>query len=212
MECAFCSVRRWQPAARPLHGRTQSRAESSLRRTRTALRVQPHPSFKPSIDTTHDHIIFNPPSSAPNEYHTPLKFLPKSDPRRQVYNLSASSSASQSITTPQITNTLSSSIIPTRHLPPALIKPYEKKYHLTPRDVDEIRRLRNEDARKWTVARLAEKFECSQFFIQICSKAPPEVLQALDKEAEAVRDRWGRQKREAREDRRTRKDLWGRAV
>ena len=32
-----------------------------------------------------DHIIFNPPSSAANVYHTPPKFLPPTDPRKKLF-------------------------------------------------------------------------------------------------------------------------------
>lgn len=85
---------------------------------------------------------------------------------------------------------------------------YEKKYHLTQEQIDEIRRLRAEDPRMWTRVRLAEKFECSQFFVSLCCVAP-EIKAEREKELEQIKKKWGRRKREAREDRQTRKAGWG---
>ncbi len=65
------------------------RQQSTTSRTKKALKIAPHPSFLAAgpASPTANHVIFNPPSSAPSVYHTPFKFLPKSDPRRQA-NLS----------------------------------------------------------------------------------------------------------------------------
>lgn len=84
-----------------------------------------------------------------------------------------------------------------------------KKYHLGAEEIAEIRRLREEDPRQWTRERLAEKFECSQFFVSLCAAAPA-VKEQRERELEAVKRRWGRRKTEAREDRQTRKAAWGR--
>ena len=86
---------------------------------------------------------------------------------------------------------------------------YEKKYHLTPAQVEEMRKLRKEDPKAWTRVKLAEKFECSQFFVSLCCSAP-EIKEQRDKELVQIKARWGRKKTEAREDRQTRKTLWGR--
>jgi len=182
------------------------RQQSSYRRTRKALRVKPDPSFLPSKTETQDHIIFNPPSSAPNVYHTPHKFLPKTDPRRKLHSL-----ASTRTTTPPPTpadSSISSTISETRSLPGVVRSQYQKKYHLTEEQVEEIRKLRAEDPRTWTRVRLAEKFECSQFFIGLCCSAP-EVKAEQDKALEEIKRKWGRRKTEAREARQERKKLWG---
>lgn len=174
----------------------QTRAASSFRRTQKALRVQPAEHFTKTTQTD-DHIIFNPPSSAPNVYHTPLAFLPQNDPRRRLHAL-------RTTTTSTTSTTLSSS-----NLPPSVRPIAEKKYHLSAADVDEIRRLRTEDPRQWTRVRLAEKFGCSQFFVSLCGTAPA-VAEQRQKELEEIKKKWGRAKREAREDRLKRKELWGR--
>ena len=73
----------------------------------------------------------------------------------------------------------------------------EKKYHLTPAQVAEIRKLRAEDPQVWTRVRLAEKFECSQFFVSLCCSSP-EIKEQRDKELEEIKRKWGRKKTEAR--------------
>ena len=176
------------------------RHESTYRRTRKALRVKPDPSFLPSKTETQDHIIFNPPSSAPNVYHTPPLFLPSNDPRRKLHT--------RIPTSPTTSSASPATAKEKRPLPQAVRPEYQKKYHLTPEQVEEIRRLRKEDPRKWTRVRLAEKFECSQFFVSLCCSAP-EVKAEQDKQLEDIKKRWGRKKTEAREARQERKKLWG---
>jgi hypothetical protein len=185
------------------------RHTSSFRRTRKALRVKPDASFAPSATETQDHIVFNPPSSAPNVYHTPQKFLPQNDPRRRL-----SAIAPTSTSTPPSTPGNASGLKQPNHSSPAavgnVLRPrQEKKYHLTPAQVAEIRKLRAEDPKVWTRVRLAEKFECSQFFVSLCCSSP-EIKEQRDKELEEIKRKWGRKKTEAREDRQTRKALWGR--
>ena len=182
---------------------TCRRHESSFRRTRKALRVKPTESFLPSKTETRDHIVFNPPSSAPSVYHTPQKFLPKGDPRRRMSSLATPAPASSSLPDGSIAAAASATAMKP-------VRPqYEKKYHLSPEQVEEIRRLRKEDPRVWTRVKLAEKFECSQFFVSLCCCAP-EIKEERERELALVKEKWGRRKREAREDRQTRKDGWGR--
>ncbi|KAK5685508.1 hypothetical protein LTS10_003587 [Elasticomyces elasticus] len=177
------------------------RHESTYRRTRKALRVKPDPSFLPSKTETQDHIIFNPPSSVPNVYHTPSLFLPNNDPRRKLHTRAST----PGVSTPAGTSPVAAA---TRALPQAVRPEYQKKYHLTPKQVEEMRKLRSEDPRKWTRVRLAEKFECSQFFVSLCCSAP-EVKAEQDKQLDAIKERWGRRKSEARDARQERKKLWG---
>lgn len=191
---------------------TCRRNAASYRRTRKMLRVKQDPSFAPTTTETTEHIIFNPPPSAPNVYHTPPKFLPASDPRRELH-LEAEAMAAAG--TPKKPSSVLATIAAQRaasqpkaeNLKP--IRPiYEKKYHLTQDDIDEIRRLRKEDPRYWSRLRLAEKFDCSQFFISLCVTAP-EHAKEKEAEVEAVKARWGRRKTEARVARAERKKLWG---
>ncbi|SMQ45146.1 unnamed protein product [Zymoseptoria tritici ST99CH_1A5] len=198
--------------------RTCQRNAATYRRTRKLLRVKVDPSFAPSKTEAQDHIIFNPPSSAPSPYDTPPKFLPKSDPRWAMYSAAASTPAASTTTpaSPAAPTSILASIAakrlgmngpPVQSLPP--VRPrYEKKYHLTQEQIEEIRRLRKEDPRQWTRVRLAEKFECSQFFVSLCCSAP-EIKDEQDEELVRLKARWGRRKTEAREARQERKKLWG---
>ena len=178
-----------------------ARHVSSYRRTKKRVVVAADASFRLSRESPQqDHIIFNPPSSAPSYYHTPFKFLPKDDSRRD--HLSAIQRNRS--TEPDETQ-----------LPPALSDPYEKKYHLTKADIEEMRRLRKEDAEQWTRYTLARKFNCTPLFaMMVCraAKLPPSSIRRAEHEktVEAVQSRWGRKRREAREDRARRKALWGR--
>ncbi|KAI9759688.1 MAG: hypothetical protein M4579_002165 [Chaenotheca gracillima] len=192
----------------------QRRHESSFRRTTKRLRVKPDASFLPSSGSPDkDHIVFNPPSSAPSVYHTPLTFLPREDRRRawlsprQEQSASASSSSK---TTTISSSTPSSPSAPQPHLPKPLSEPYEKKYHLGTKEIEEIRRLRLEQPEVNTANALAKKFDCSPLFVSIICQAPVQQWDRETAKLEEVKSRWGRRRRTAREDRVKRRELWGR--
>ncbi|KAF2435701.1 hypothetical protein EJ08DRAFT_656069 [Tothia fuscella] len=209
---------------------SQIRQESSYRRHTQRLSIPPAPAFTPkSSMPSSSHIIFNPPPSSPNVYHTPMKFLPTHDKRRSLYASSApslynipSSTRRDPHTSPitkpgtqlhEASSTLPAALGPrlpaSAPLPPALKDPYEKKYHLTELEIKEIQRLRAEDPKTWTRVKLAEKFDCSQFFVSLVAKN--EVAgKEHDKKLEAVKKRWGPGRSLARHERGRRKELWGR--
>lgn len=140
--------------------------------------------------------MFNPPSSAPSVYHTPAAFLPPNDPRRKLL------AESHSHANPYDE--------PARRLPPPVRDTQEKKYHLTPKEIEEIRHLRTEDPFTWTRKKLAEKYVCSQFFVGMVCEASKERKEQQKQIMEHVKEKWGRRKRYAREDRAKRRELWGR--
>ncbi|KAJ5772052.1 hypothetical protein N7520_002581 [Penicillium odoratum] len=166
------------------------RHQSSYRRTKQRLRVKPDASFGPSHQS-HDQIIYNPPSSAPSVYHTPNKFLPLNDARRTMR--------------PESPANVNASDLPNVHK----IND-EAKYHLTPSDIEEIRKLRLSDPMTWSRHKLAKRFECSPLFIAIVCEASPEKKQIQKQVLEAVQSRWGPKRRMAREDRQLRREAWGR--
>ncbi|EDU39573.1 60s ribosomal protein [Pyrenophora tritici-repentis] len=210
---ATTPFQRTQPSLLPL---TQTRCESSTRRHRKLLALPEAPSYTPSSPSP--SLIFNPPSSAPNVYHTPLKFLPKQDKRRQIIT-AAQSYANKASLSRQTSNIAApgtplsdSSLLPPRPsaaLPQPVREPYEKKYHLSEAQVEEIRTLRRQDPDTWTRVRLAEKFGCSQFFVGMIAKNP-EKAKRVESMHEEARRKWGARRREAREDRGRRRVLWGR--
>ncbi|GJC79577.1 54S ribosomal protein L20, mitochondrial [Colletotrichum liriopes] len=182
------------------------RGHKTFSRTKRSLNIPPHPDFLPSTPAAGDAIIYNPPSAAPSVYHTPFKFLPPSDPRRRanLSSLFANPSAATSQTTP------SGSSSAARPLPPALNVPSrgsQPRYHLSREDVAEIRRLRAEDPGFWSVTALARKFDCSETFITICTPAPREHKERLERKLEGVKSRWGTIRTKAREDRSRRKEM-----
>lgn len=174
------------------------RHEASARRTTKRLRTKPDPSFTSSIppQNRQDHIVFNPPSSAPSPYHTPAVFLPPNDPRRTL--LAKSHHYANPYQDPE------------RRLPPPVRKPYEKKYHLTEKEILNIRKLRSENPHLWTRKILAEHFKCSQFFVGMICEASNDKKAEEERTLSAVKDHWGKRRRYAREDRQKRRELWGR--
>jgi hypothetical protein len=202
-----------RPSLLPL---TQRRHESSTRRHKKLLHLPEAPSYTP--DRNAPTLIFNPPSSAPNVYHTPSKFLPKDDKRKKLYAaaIQYSTHAALRRSTPSTaspgTPLQTSPFLPPRpsaSLPPPVRAPYEKKYHLTEKEISEIRRLRSEDPDTWTRVRLAEKFGCSQFFVGMIAKNEEKAAR-VEAAHQDSRDRWGNRRRTAKEDRARRKELWGR--
>ena len=175
---------------------TGIRHKSTSARTRKALNLPPHPSFL--TRPTADQIIYNPPAAAPSVYHTPFKFLPKSDPRRRANLASELIASSTSTTSPSSTQPASVDSLPlvTR----TALGP-KAPHNLTKADIEEMRRLRLEDPVANSVQNLARKFQCSNLFVLMCCRPPREHNEAHHAQLEKVKERWGPRKRAAREER-----------
>lgn len=78
---------------------------------------------------------------------------------------------------------------------------------MTQEQVEEMRKLRAEDPITWSVHRLAEKFECSNYFVMMCCKASREHKDRERERLEAIKARWGPIRTHAREERQKRKHL-----
>ncbi|KAK0652204.1 mitochondrial ribosomal protein subunit L20-domain-containing protein [Cercophora newfieldiana] len=197
---------------RPLiaNGLRGTRQKSTASRTKRALNIAPHPSFLASpadasnpATASGSHIIFNPPSSAPSVYHTPFKFLPKSDPRRRA-NLTASLFASS--TTIKFNRDGAAAAAIAEKLP--LVRPEAPKtYHLTEADVAEMRRLRAADPLTNSVSALATRFNCPKLFVVMCCHSNAKHQEEMAARKEAIKGRWGPRKTAAREDRQRRKQM-----
>jgi len=170
---------------------TARRHQESYRRTKKLLNIKPDSSFLPSKYSQQDHIIFNPPSSAPSVLHTPLIFLPREDKRRALFEKAAAMHSTSTKLPPII----------------AKFKPIGVRHHLTDKDIAEIQKLRTGDPDKWTAGRLAFKFKCSKHFIGICCEAPPEKKERDREKEEAMMARWGPKKMKAYQDRMKRREL-----
>ncbi|KAF2965703.1 hypothetical protein GQX73_g7868 [Xylaria multiplex] len=173
------------------------RHQSTTSRTKKMLKIPPHPDFL-TPQSGQNHIIYNPPPSAASVYHTPFKFLPKSDPRRQA-NLSQLLRSSSDLHTSS-----QSTVLPP---PSRTTETREKKYNVTREQVDEMRELRASDPVKWSVLKLAAKFECTPFFVMMCCKASPEHKDTERQRLDAIKARWGTIRTKAREERKKRKIL-----
>ncbi|KAJ1708690.1 mitochondrial 54S ribosomal protein YmL20 [Aspergillus flavus] len=142
----FLALPSFVPSSCPSITLQTRRHQSSYRRTKQRLRVKPDASFGVSSTQFHDQIIHNPPSSAPSVYHTPTKFLPLDDVRRTLRGASMNNGNSA-------------------QLPSVFKTSVEKRYHLNPSDIEEIRRLRLSDPMTWSRWKLAKRFDCSPMFI-----------------------------------------------
>ena len=186
----------------PTAAATARRQQSTTSRTKKALKIPPHPSFLSSPRTA-NHIVFNPPSAAPSVYHTPFKFLPKSDPRRQA-NLSSFLHRTDPLAD-------DGSKQPQQQLPPMLtaheLQRVTPNRHVTMEQVEEIRALRAQDPERWSVLRLAEKYKCTNYFIMMCVSAPLEHQLRERERRDAIRARWGPMRTHARLERRKRREM-----
>jgi hypothetical protein len=162
------------------------RHESSFRRTKKLLNIKPDDTFLfTKSSPKQDHMIFNPPSSTPSVLQTPLKFLPKDDKRRKLFEDAA-------------TSTLAA---PSQLGPPVRpLRPTYQRHHLTEDDITQMRKMRAEDPDKWSVGRLARKYNTTNRFILICTQNK-EKHEAHHAKVEANIARMGPRRRKAREDR-----------
>ncbi|KAG6001847.1 hypothetical protein E4U21_003775 [Claviceps maximensis] len=191
------------------------RGHKTTARTKRALKIAPHDSFLPTRTAPFpaaDTIIYNPPSSEASPAHTPFIFLPPSDPRRLALlrirkTLGAAAAAAAEINPGQ--GGEGDSVAGTAaELPPMMkYKRRTARYHLTEEHVEEIRRLRAEDPIRWSVGRLAAKFDCSDVFVKMVAPASKEHHEWLQAKLERKMARWGPKRIQAREDRKTRAEM-----
>lgn len=193
--------------------RQQIRSKATASRTRRSLNIAPHPSFlAPDSRQQKDHIIFNPPASAPSVYHTPFKFLPKSDPRRRANLAKIFESHFAPPTTTPTTAGGAETTPTTADLPTVrgLHKPnpaFDARGPITKSEVEEMRRLREEDPHKWDVRALSDKYAIPHIFVMMCCQAPKEKLEFERKKMELIRQRWGPIRAKAKEDRHRRTQM-----
>lgn len=175
---------------------SSQRHQSSYRRTHQHLNIKPDDSFLLSNNSPQkDHIIYNPPSSSPSVLHTPLKFLPKEDKRRQLLTATTAKAATPA---------------PSR-LPPLVRRSKLPHHHLTDADIAEIQRLKREEPDKWNNHKLARKFNCSSTFMSICLSQcgyDDSATRTVEKaRLNGIMERWGPRRRMAHEDRLKRNEM-----
>lgn len=195
------------PQARPFLSQPQRRTQATYQRTKARLRIKPDPTFLPSPSEPQDHIIYNPPPSAPSIYQTPSLFLPPDDPRRQLSSPQSTFNSSPSSSSTTTTSPSSSQLSA-----PLVRQPYQKKYHLKEIDLEEMRELRKSDPLRWSASKLAKKFDCSPLFVSLATDGMvgKEKRKQQKRVLDVVKSRWGVKRRRAREDRALRRERWGR--
>jgi hypothetical protein len=178
------------------------RGHKTTARTKRALKIAPHDSFLPNRTTAFpaaDSIIYNPPASEASPAHTPFIFLPRGDARKSALLRMRNNPGAPA---------LASDSLAEADLPPRMrYKHRNPRYHLKEEDVAEMRRLRAEDPIKWSVGKLAQKFDCSEVFVKMAAPASPEHHEWLTAKLERKTTRWGPKKTQARDDRKRRAEL-----
>lgn len=144
-------------------------------------------SYKPKLKQPKGLIHHPPPSAPSSTSEIPDLFLPNDDPRKGL--------------------NLSGEQIDINNAPP-LSTPSEKKYHLSPKDVEEIQRLRASEPYTYTKKVLAEKFNVSPFTISLVSDVSKERKQDMDDRLAQIKQGWSKGKAQARLDRKKRQQYW----
>lgn len=94
-------------------------------------------------------------------------------------------------------------------LPPIIGSgPLEKRYHITPAQIDEMRALRASDPSKYTVNALAKQFDCTPAFVQMTAPASKERRAEVEGDLVEQKAGWGYRKRLQRDIRQKRRELW----
>lgn len=159
----------------------ESQPKNKYNAARSAFNLKPVPT---------NGLIHNPPASMPSLKDTPKVFLPKNDPRLKfmadrfkVYS-------------------------PEELAEMPVIYGAKKDYNLTPDIIDQIVKLRNEDSDKWTIAKLAEKFNVDSKKVNVITGFSLEKQQKMLKELTKVKNSWSESKKMARQDRAKRTQMW----
>ncbi|KFG81406.1 60S ribosomal protein L20 [Metarhizium anisopliae] len=163
---------------------TPKRGHKTTARTKRALKIAPHDSFLPdrtAASPPGDSIIYNPPRVGSLACPHALPLPPAQRPAQPPTDAD---------------------------MPPRMRYKHRKpRYNLQKEDVAEMKRLRAEDPIEWSVARLSQKFECSEVFVKMAAPAPQEHIAWLKGKMDRKTARWGPMKAQAREDRKRRADL-----
>ncbi|KUI72619.1 54S ribosomal protein L20, mitochondrial [Cytospora mali] len=160
----------------------QIRTQATSARSRRTLNIPPHPSFLASdARSQQDHIILNPPAAAPSVYHTPFKFLPKTDPRRRA-NL-----------THLFESHFAASDVKVEDIP--TVRPTDgKASSIASRG-------------PWSVTALADKFDLPRGFVMACCQAPKEKIEFERRKLELIQQRWGPIRAKARQQKERRREM-----
>lgn len=128
----------------------------------------------------------HPAPSAPSPVETPYVFLPDSDPRKALLAASA--------------------VVDTTNMPS--FRKGAPQYHVSEKDIVEMRQLHQSDPNTWTRAALKRKFGVSGYFAGSVVQAPQERVQEMNSRLDYIKNRWSQKRADARLDREKRKAYW----
>ncbi|KAG9302689.1 hypothetical protein G9A89_005163 [Geosiphon pyriformis] len=93
-------------------------------------------------------------------------------------------------------------------LPPA-IKPIPiKRYHITEQEVLEMQKLREENPQRWTRKALADKFDCSPFFVGIAAPTSEELQERLQARQQRRAENYSHRRKHYAKLRQLRRKMW----
>lgn len=162
----------------------ESRPTNLYNPVRSAFNIKPKPT---------QGLIYNPPASASSLKNTPRAFIPKNDPR-----LSVLADNYKTYTASELAD-----------MP--LIYAHKKEYNLTPDIVKEIITLRQEDPEKWSVNKLAQKFNIAAHKVNVITGFSRSKQEKVLRQLHEVQNKWHATTKKARSDRLKRKQMWLRA-
>jgi hypothetical protein len=94
-------------------------------------------------------------------------------------------------------------------LPSPVLNVGEKKYNVSQEQLREMRELRMNDPEKWSVNKLAKRFDCSVVFVQRATTVPEFYKRQIVEDLERRKARWGNRRTKARDERGRRLEmLW----
>lgn len=159
----------------------ETQPKNKYNAARSAFNLKPVPT---------EGLIHNPPAAMPSVKDTPRAFLPANDPRLKFMQDRYKTYSPEEIA----------------EMP--LIWGAKKDYSLTPEVITEIVRLREQDPHKWSIAKLAAKFNVETNKINVITGFSKAKQQRLLQELETVQKSWSAKTKIAREDRQRRKQMW----
>mmetsp|Transcript_4649 Transcript_4649/g.5158 ORF Transcript_4649/g.5158 Transcript_4649/m.5158 type:complete len:183 (+) Transcript_4649:42-590(+) len=137
-------------------------------------------------------LVHNPPASIPIARNTPKAFLPPNDPR--LHRLEGKY------------KTYSPDVL--EDMPVIYGMAKEKSYSMTAETATEILKLRTQDPSKWTISKLAKKFNVSKQSVNVVTMTNKERNEEVKSELEALQKLWTNNKLMSRNDRRKRVQMW----
>ncbi|KAL6937367.1 hypothetical protein ACO0RG_003872 [Hanseniaspora osmophila] len=132
-----------------------------------------------------------------NSETIPVSFMSSNDPRKTLPHIIKQNAFNKKI------SELAPPVLPSKSSLAG-----SKTYHLEPKDVQEIQKLRLSNPDKYTRKTLAKMFNVSPLFISIVSSASKERLKEMDRRLNIIKNGWSEKRTLARDDRIKRKALW----